>query len=254
MGNVSVHFVPKLDEPSFTYVAPPDAGVTDGGDAALDATLPDVMSADAGDAMVGDGGAYGYMLNTPTFPTRVDGSVPAHGANYASIALGVVNPAQVDIGLTWVEQCNQATSAVFFARVRWDGNMQTFTSSTPIQVSPMGVRADAPSIVYVDHGFVRPGLMRNGATADRDGGFYVTYIDHGQTMTKVRLRRIAQFDGQLIPEQPIDITDPTVNVTVSSPHLYSLGSSAEPVSFVYGSNSGMQPGLIGGQLVCRAPQ
>ena len=129
----------------------------------------------------------------------------------------------------------------------------TFTGTTPVQVSPMGIGADSQSVTYVDHGFVTPGFTRNSMTADRDGGFYVAYVDYSANEAHVRMRRVAAFDGGLIDEAPIDLTDPSVTAGVATPRLYPLGRAAEPVNFVYGSYSSAMAGVIAGSITCRAP-
>ncbi len=236
-GDISIHFVPKFA----------DATLSSG-------TNPDVMSTDA---TCGDSGSAGgaHYIDTPPFPMTFDGTVTAHGmtgqANHVAIGLSPQSGANVDVGLAWVESCGQAGSSVWFSRVRYDIVTHVFTRTDPVQISPNGIRAEAPSVVYVDHGFVRAGFVRGGSTADRDGGFYVAYVDRSQNTGAVRLRRVAQFDGVVTPEPPINITDPTVNVAVGSPRLYTLSNaSAEPVSFVYASNSGASQGIVGGQLEC----
>ena len=95
--------------------------------------------------------------------------------------------------------------------------------------------------------------MRNGMTADSDGGYYISYVDYSSNQSHVRVRRVAQFDGQLISEPQIDITDPSVTVGAASPRLYTLGNSAEPVNFIYGSFSGATAGVVAGSIQCRGP-
>jgi hypothetical protein len=267
MGNVSLHFVPILQNAVLVSVSPTDVMTMDASsDDAMVCNTPDAGSFGSGHAIEHEetvGGSTQQVPGIPALPASSDGTLMTHGstapATSVAIALADQSGSDVDIGVTWVEgapPCGmRATSAsVWFSRVRYNLVQQTYTGTTPIQVSPMGIGADSPSITFVDHGFVRPGYMRNGMTADRDGGFYISYIDYSSNQSHVRVRRVAQFDGQLISEPQIDITDSRVTVGAASPRLYTLGNMDEPVSFLYASFSGANPGVIAGSIQCLPPQ
>jgi hypothetical protein len=267
-GNVSLHFIPIMQNAVLSSLEGVDVMPTDASDDAPVCNTPDAGTFGSGHIVEHeepcpscDAGVR-TAPGVPELPASSDGILMTHGsaspATSVAIALSGQNGSETDIGVTWVEgapPCGMRASSasVWFSRVRYNGDAHTFTGTTPIQVSPMGIGADSPSITYVDHGFVTPGFTRNGMTAMRDGGYFVSYIDYSANQSRVRVRRVAQFDGQLITEAPIDITDPSVTVGVASPRLYTLGNSAEPVNFLYGSFSGATPGVIGGSLQCRGP-
>jgi hypothetical protein len=264
MGNIALHFIPEFDDAQESYVDYPDAGViVDAGHADGDSgRCTDLGDAAAGpmDAGVDDASAPGHHYMAPAIATPSSGSImttSASGpANYASIALRGQVGSDFELGVTWVQGCGQASSSVWFSKATYNGVSNTFTSTTPVQVSPMGTRADVPSITYVDSGFARPGsTLMNGTHVDHDGGYYVVYIDRTASQNRALVRRVVGQDGSLLPELPIDVTDGSAMGLLASPRLYTMGTSAgpEPVGIVYGSTSGAH-GAIAGQLVCTQPQ
>ena len=219
-GNLSLHFLPAPDNPP-RYDGYTCCGPEDSHEECRDVELVCAGVEDRTDLEIGPiEGIVSLGSIDPGFGGVVD---------HVAISVGAVDGSAVEVGIAWLEGCGTSEESIVFRRL-----VLSARGGVPVAVAETGLAerlagplpsdrgVGAPTLAYLDSGFVSDDFERDGrrATEDDLGGWVVVWDDGPEGGGRVVGRRVLALDGRVLDEaERFDLTGPGQGLDARSPAL-----------------------------------